>query len=775
MKHPLNYGWRYVPNYRQSYLASFPDDAEKIDIPHANAILPRDYFDEDDYQFISSYEKIFSIDEDIAGRSVLLTFHGLMLRAKVYLNAAFLGEYISGYLPFTIDVTGIAHLEGNRLVVIVDSREDRMVPPFGGVIDYLTYGGIYREVEVDVKPNVYLDRVLVDAGADGAVHIRPIIKGDLKLKHEIRYKIVRDGRLIKEFATPEVAIPSPCLWDIDHPNLYSLIAILKTSSGTDIVESRFGFRSIRFSKDGFFLNGQKIKLIGLNRHQSYPYVGYAMPKGAQEDDADILKYRLGVNVVRTSHYPQSEHFLARCDEIGLLLINEVPGWQYIGREQIWRDTFFAFLSAMISEEYNHPSLIAHGVRIDESQDDRELYVEANRIARAFDKTRPTLGVRNFKNSEILEDVYAYNDFSCEDLSHGLDNPKAIEARGAGVLITEYLGHMYPTKATDSIERRVQHALRHAVVIDDAHRYDGLSGAIGWCFSDYQTHRDFGSGDHVCHHGVLDMFRNPKLAAYVYASQSDDRSVFEVLSTMAPGDFSEAIIGVTHIATNADYVELYRNDAYVATFYPNRLKYPHMKHPLVEIDDYIGASFQEARFKAKDASRIKDALAYVALHGLNKLPFKHKVRVGLVMLRHKMKYEDLVDLWNKYVASWGNKLTVFQFKAYRGGALVATKMMGQSTEFVLKAKASKDILHNAETYDVARIEISLVDQYDTICAYSSLPLTLKAKGPIRVIGPSIVPLYAGRISVYVRSLEGKGKAALEISSDVNGAKIEFEVR
>ncbi|MFA5421914.1 MAG: glycoside hydrolase family 2 TIM barrel-domain containing protein [Bacilli bacterium] len=775
MKQPLNFGWRYMPCYEQSYLSKFPDEAQIIDIPHANLELPRDYFDEDSYQFISSYEKTFDIDSDIKNKTVLLTFQGLMLRAKVYLNASFLGEYISGYLPFTIDVSGIAKGKENRLVVIVDSREDNTVPPFGGVIDYLTFGGIYREVEVEVKPNIYLSRIHINTDDKGHLQITPILGGNRSLPYEISHRLLLKEQLVKEFSVNDVAIENPHLWSLATPHLYTLLTTLKTASGDDLLVTKFGFRSLRFEKSGFYLNGERIKLLGLNRHQSYPYVGYAMPKGGQEDDADILKYRLGVNIVRTSHYPQSEHFLNRCDEIGLLVLSEVPGWQYIGQDKMWRDNFEDFLRRMLDKEYNHPCVIAHGVRINESQDDHELYLKARQIAREVAPHRPTCGVRNFKNSELLEDIYTYNDFSSEDLSHGLDNPKTIEAGHAPVLVTEYLGHMFPTKAIDSSERRIIHSLRHARVIDDLYSYQNLIGAIGWCFSDYYTHRDFGSGDHVCHHGVLDMFRNAKWASYVYASQSDERFVFEVLSNLVPGDFNEAIVGVTHIATNADYVELYRNDTFVKAFYPNRAKYRYMPHPIIEVDDYIGASFSEERFKGKDANRIKDALAYVALNGLNKLPFRHKFRLGLVMFKHRMTYEDLVELWNKYVATWGNKLTVFKFKAYKGGQLMATKMFGQSTEFTLKAQPNKVILHNDASYDVARVEVALYDQYGTLCNYSALPLSLKCKGPIQVIGPHSVPLYGGQMSIYARSVKGKGKALLEISADAYNAKVEFEVQ
>ena len=123
------------------------------------------------------------------------------------------------------------------------------------------------------------------------------------------------------------------LWDIENPKLYEIkVKLLKGSEVIDEYKDNFGFREAEFRSDGFYLNGRRVKLVGLNRHQAYPYVGYAMPQRVQEKDAEILKYELGLNIVRTSHYPQSVHFLRKCDEIGLLVFEEIPGWQPIGDE-----------------------------------------------------------------------------------------------------------------------------------------------------------------------------------------------------------------------------------------------------------------------------------------------------------------------------------------------------------------------------------------------------------------------------------------------------------
>ena len=131
---------------------------------------------------------------------------------------------------------------------------------------------------------------------------------------------------------------------------------------------RFRFRSVEFRPQGFFLNGLHLKLCGLNRHQSFPYVGYALGRAAQARDAEILKRELKLNIVRTAHYPQSRWFLDRCDELGLLVFEEIPGWQHIGGKE-WKDEAVENVRRMITRDWNHPAIVLWGVRINESRDD----------------------------------------------------------------------------------------------------------------------------------------------------------------------------------------------------------------------------------------------------------------------------------------------------------------------------------------------------------------------------------------------------------------------
>src|SRR5574344_2264745 len=267
----------------------------------------------------------------------------------------------------------------------------------------------------------------------------------------MNFKLYFDNKLISEFTNNEIKIDNPKLWDTLNPNLYTIVATLSDENIEDTATVRFGFRTAKFTTNGFYLNGNPLKLIGLNRHQAFPYVGYAMPKNAQEEDTYLLKKEIGVNLVRCSHYPPSDYFLDKCDELGLLVFDEVPGWQYIGKEEAWRNNFYDFIKRMVLKDRKFTSIITYGVRIDESPDDHELYLKANAIAHELDLFRQTSGVRNFKNSECLEDIYSYNDFSGDRLEHGLDNPKTIHKNNNPYIVTDFMGHMKPTKNFDNEE------------------------------------------------------------------------------------------------------------------------------------------------------------------------------------------------------------------------------------------------------------------------------------------------------------------------------------
>ena len=741
MKDNFNFDWRFIKGFEPAYLHGFPEDSEKVDIPHSVETHPYDYFSELDYQGVFTYFKKFDLEDDLPIH--ILHFEGYMLQAHIYINEIDLGNHISGYLPVKIDISKHLKKKGNLLVVVLSSVEDKDIPPFGHVVDYLTFGGIYRPLHLEGHRENYIENLFAFGKMDGSLHVENEVNGEGK----VTYKLFDHYKLVKEFEGNDIKIDNPILWELDNPHLYTLKAYL----GEECSEVRFGFRNAIFKEDGFYLNGKKIKLRGLNRHQNYPYVGPALPSFAQFDDARIIKEDLGCNIVRTSHYPDSEAFLDACDELGLLLIDEVPGWQHVSKEKAWRNNFHDFIKRMVIKERKHPCLIAYGLRIDESPDDHELYAKANEIQKEFDPFRQSLGVRNFLDSECLEDVYCYNDFVCSSLKEGLISlNKWKGAKGKPKLVSEYMGHMYPTKAFDPMDRRLEHALRHAKVVNDSYGLDGLSGAIGWCAFDYNTHQDFGSNDHICYHGVADIFRNPKLAAGVYSSFRK-KPFMEISSQMAVGDSDECLQKPAWVFTNADYVALYHNDVFVNNFYPDKKDFPNLKHPPIKVDDFIGERWEEKGFSKKDGQKIIKALNTAAQIGFQRLSAKQALPMVWQAVKHHLSFNDLAAYYYKYISNWGQKASIWKFVAYKKDKPILSKEIGPSNKFHYEMTSSTSHLNDEITYQVARIQIVKVDEFGTRMPYANDPIELSADGPIEIIGPKIVSLHGGAISVYIRNL------------------------
>ncbi|MBR4378386.1 MAG: glycoside hydrolase family 2 protein [Bacilli bacterium] len=775
MKQSLNFSWSFIKGFKDAYLTKLDKlEASEVNIPHNPVEIPYNYFSEKSYQGIFTYEKLFDVDNYNENRVYILHFEGFMFLADIYLNGEKLGQFYSGYLPVDIDITKYVKKSNNRLVMVIDSRENKDYPPFGFAIDYLSFSGIYREVWLESHLPTYLNNFYIHGDLNGNIDVIYDVNGKDEISVE---KVVFDENNQEKarFSGNSYKLEDFKLWDLDNPTLYKLRTIVTLNGETEVYENRFAFRETRFTNQGFFLNGKKVKLVGLNRHQGYPYMGYAASKSLQEDDALILKNELGVNVVRTSHYSQSEHFLNKCDELGLLVVNEIPGWQHIGQSETWRKECVENARRMVLKERNHPCIIAHGVRIDESVDDHELYEKTNEIAHKLDKYRQTIGVRNFKNSELLEDIYGYNDFVCDSLNIGLSKPKTIKTQNHPLLITEYMGHMDPVKENSDEGKRVEVALRHAKVIDDNFKYENTAGAIGWCFVDYHSHTDFGSGDHICPHGVLDLYRNKKYTAAIYASQQDKNPVLEVLSNMKPGDVPEAIFNDIYIATNCDYVEVYKSDEFVKRLQPKNDKFKYLKHPPILLDDIVGETFKEEKFPKKSYPKIARTFSYAAMHGFNHLPLSTKIYLGWMMFRYKVSFTDLVGYWNKYVGSWGGMAKTYKFVGFKDGNKVKEVELGPSNEFDLEVIPNKTELANEDTYDTLKITLRHVDSHKSLMQYSQRIVEVETDGPIQLVGPKQQTLLGGQLTLYINSLNKAGNAKVTIKMDDIEKSIDIKVK
>ena len=357
------------------------------------------------------YRKHFAIRPPARSR-VFADFDGVMADATVLLNGTTVATHRGGYLPFSAELTGSLRPEDNVLAVLVDSRW-LPVPPAGhpggaASIDFLQPGGIYRDVALRVVPEVFLAdvfaqpaRVLstnrsvivqatVDAGTNDA-GTGP--SGPAVISAELL-----DGARRLASATHQVTLTAPgssvttltlagiedvTLWSPASPKLYQVRVTLTLPSGDQPGDQhdaavRTGFRQAVFRADGFYLNGERLPIFGLNRHQLFPYLGMAAAARLQRRDAEILRTELNCNMVRCSHYPQSPHFLHACDELGLMVWEEPPGWAYVG-DQAWQDIAAQNVHDMVVRDRSRPSVIVWGSHERDGQPPR-LYTRTRQIA-----------------------------------------------------------------------------------------------------------------------------------------------------------------------------------------------------------------------------------------------------------------------------------------------------------------------------------------------------------------------------------------------------------
>ncbi len=787
-----NDGWGFAPAYDPALLG--PDFDQKqltpVRLPNTTRELPLHYFDESLYQTVCGYRRVFVPEESWRDRRVLLTVEAAAHEAQVFLNGQCLLTHRCGYTAFGLDLAPYLRWgEENVLVIRVDSRECLNIPPFGKVIDYMTFSGLYREVYLDICPRAYIRDVFpkvlqVRPGSDG-------VTGSAELECEIQVEGAENGT-IRQTLLPRSGggdirlndgqtrqlLENVELWSPEHPALYTLRTELYLDGVlADVYSVTTGLRKVDFQAQGLYINGRRVRLRGLNRHQSFPYVGYAMPRSMQRKDAEILKYELGVNAVRTSHYPQSHHFLDRCDELGLLVFTEIPGWQHIGEGE-WREQAVRNTQEMVLQYRNHPSIFLWGVRINESVDCDELYRRTNEAAHLLDSTRPTSGVRFQQKSNLLEDVYAYNDFSHDGSNGGcLKKAQVTSDTGKGYLISEYNGHMFPTKSFDCEEHRVEQLRRHARVMDGWYSQQDIAGGFGWCMFDYNTHKDFGSGDRVCYHGVMDAFRNPKLAAAVYAAQGADKTVLEVSSAMDIGEHPACLMQEVYAVTNADSVRLYKNGQFVGDFDSRNSPYPHLPHPPILIDDFIGPILEQGEgFSHRQAEDVKKILLAANRYGLAHLPLSIKLLAAKCILRYGMSMDQAVSLYNKYIGNWGGASTSYRFEAIKDGQVAAVSEKTAVRQVRLRCQVSHTTLLEASTYDVSSVRIQAVSESGDVLPYYQEPLLLETQGPIALIGPAAIALQGGMGGTYVKTLGAEGTAVLRIrGSDTPPVELHFEIK
>jgi beta-galactosidase len=616
-----------------------------ITLPHTVTPLSWGDWDVSTWQQVWIYRKHLTGPAN-AGTRVFVDFQGVMTSASVFLGGTQIAQHQGGYLPFSVELTQHLAAGDNVLGVVVDAGL-LDVPPDGAAagasaVDYLQPGGIYRDAALRIVPAIHISDVFakptnvlsaspgadvqltIDAGAaaSGPVAISAaVLDGGRTLGSATGTVSVTPG------ATSTVTLSvgglsGVTLWSPDTPKLYQVTATLVANGVTHSIDVNIGFREATFAADGFHLNGQRLEIFGLNRHQLFPYTGMAASARLQRRDAEILRTELNCNMVRCSHYPQSPDFLDACDELGLMVWEEPPGWQYIGGAA-FQAIVLQNVRDMVIRDRNRPSVIVWATRLNETANNTALYAQTRALAGSLDGTRQTSGAMSlYSTSGWAQDVFAYDDYH----STAANTNATLLAPLAGVpyLVSEAVGALdgaplyrwVDTEATLALQAKM-----HAQVHNLARANSAYSGLLGWAGIDYAS---LNGGARIWHNlkwaGVLDTFRVPKPGAAFYRSQVAPAAEPVILPVFfwdfGSGSPAAGPGAGSMIATNCDRLELYVDGIHFVTGTPDTTDYANLAHPPVivdltfpapaptelRIDGYLGATLVTSVEMSADPTR-----------------------------------------------------------------------------------------------------------------------------------------------------------------------------
>jgi beta-galactosidase len=375
----LNTDWDYLEEDLSDpgHLYMATEDWQVIDLPHTwNTTDVMDA--EPGYRRDGSwYEKCIYLPEYADDKRLVLSFEGVNTYAKVYVNGQEVGEHIGGYLAFDVDMTDHVKLgEKNKIQVYASNAINMDIVP-SQKSDFFIYGGITRDVHLKVLPGIYLDKVNVQTPdvsktsastivMVGIVNHEKAKKVDLtidikdksgKVVSKVKKKIeLQADKSVHNIELPEISDPD--LWSPDDPTRYSIEVKLNAGKNTkDKICDKIGYRWFEFEKSGpFYLNGERLLIRGTHRHEEHAGVGAAMSNEMHRADMEMIK-EMGGNFVRLAHYPQDPEIYKACDELGLLVWDEVPWCRGGMGEEVWQNNTLNMLDEMILQNMNHPSII----------------------------------------------------------------------------------------------------------------------------------------------------------------------------------------------------------------------------------------------------------------------------------------------------------------------------------------------------------------------------------------------------------------------------------
>ncbi|MCB2219092.1 MAG: DUF4982 domain-containing protein [Bacteroidetes bacterium] len=590
-----------------------------VQLPHTPRIEP--LIVNDQWQGICWYRKTFTLPADFRGKALSLKFEGAMNVADVWVNGEKLTHHLGGFLPFVVDITSVAKFNAENIVEVrLDNRDNPITGPKPlHQLDFNMYGGLYRNVYLLVKNLLHIsDPIKANKVAGGGVFVTyPAVsenRAQIRVKTHVinadktarsfvvQQRLMKDGHIVLASNSPRVdldpnsnqeitmtfELQNPLLWSPQTPALYNLVTELITDNGIeDAIKTSIGIRRFEINKEHFMINGTEMFLRGVNRHQEYPYIGYALSDEAQYRDARKIK-EAGFDYVRLSHYPMSPAFMDACDELGLLVLDAIPGWQYFNEDIRFQEYIWQTCRDLIRRDRNHACVLAWEVSLNESWMPDPFIDKATAIAHAeypgdqcYTAGWQTYGydiylqarqhrLQHYETPEKPYIVSEYGDWEYYAMNAGLKQDQWGDLMQEERSSRQLLG---------SGEKRL---LQQASNIQEAHNDNFNTPAFAdgyWVMYDYNR----GYAQDIEASGIMSINRLPKFSYYFFRSQCDPDETFDLFMAgpmvfIASYWTAESDQDI-RVFSNCEEVELYLNGSLIERQRPDENRTSnHLKHP-----------------------------------------------------------------------------------------------------------------------------------------------------------------------------------------------------
>jgi beta-glucuronidase len=568
----LDHDWRFRTDASdvgvvEGWPRATPADTHQIDVPHTWNIGQ-----DDDYEGVAWYFKTFVVPASLLSSHVELHFGATFYRSRVWVNGVEIGGHEGGHTAYAFDIGRQLHAGENRIAVRLDNRPGMATIPgyamrqaaSGNVwYDWWHYGGIVRDVWLTANDHALIrrQRIASKLGADAAristqvfvenvdgkaghyLVTASIIDPDGKTVAQARAGVdARAGQLVS--TTLPVNLAHPQLWNIGDGRLYQWVTELHAADGT-VLDSRsetFGVRDIAIRDRHLYVNGKPVRLSGLTRHEDSPWEGLAESAGTiRHDWQDMVA--LHTTLTRPVHYPQSDAVLDFADRHGILLVPEIPVWQF-SEAQLKNPAVLALaktmMREMIEQDGNHASIFAWSVcnESDASRPAGRAYIDA--MASLIHEIDPgryvtfadaDISIKPWKEAPVMHDV----DFIMANAYFGSWSGSGGDVEGW----LDFMDRTYPDKmviisefgypgvfspdAASADKARGENLVQQ---MDAFQRRSFIGGVIFWTYQDYKSHRNLwpGQTEGYVDHGVVDENRQRKPSYFVYESRNRPLSV-----------------------------------------------------------------------------------------------------------------------------------------------------------------------------------------------------------------------------------------------------------